>query len=371
MAIDITGLPVEQIDFAISPLAELGMALHVLAGANHHPGLDGWTTATTAGLEAELAGRLGEADFLWRRAYADVFQPFAGINKGPARPGATLAQELDLLDRLDDERFASAALEFAALPHLPQGEEASPLADATLRRRSLELAAAHGPRQLAFTHRLLTEPGQVRIWLRRLFEDCGEAFFDVTWERVRAPLAADARHKQDLLHRHGAAEALRAASKALSVDEDGTRIRIDKLVEDRTTAVDPDVGAGLTLMPTTFGWPHLMVLTAPGWRPVVHYPLSTPQLTPPAPVRLVQERLQALAHPVRMVLCRHLARTAHSTAELASLLGLTAPETSRHLSTLKKAELLTTRRRGRYVLHQLDTAAVARLGGEYLEGILR
>lgn len=47
------------------------------------------------------------------------------------------------------------------------------------------------------------------------------------------------------------------------------------------------------------------------------------------------------------------------------------PEVSRHLSVLKKAELVTVRRRGRYVLHQLDVAAVARIGSDFLETVLR
>ncbi len=51
--------------------------------------------------------------------------------------------------------------------------------------------------------------------------------------------------------------------------------------------------------------------------------------------------------------------------------GMTAPEISRHLSVLKKAGLITTRRRGRYVLYQLDVTAVARLGSDFLEALLR
>ncbi|HET6859515.1 MAG TPA: helix-turn-helix domain-containing protein, partial [Streptomyces sp.] len=48
-----------------------------------------------------------------------------------------------------------------------------------------------------------------------------------------------------------------------------------------------------------------------------------------------------------------------------------APEVSRHLTVLKKAGLLTTQRRGRYVMHQLDLQVVARLGSDFLEGVLR
>ena len=38
---------------------------------------------------------------------------------------------------------------------------------------------------------------------------------------------------------------------------------------------------------------------------------------------------------------------------------------------LKKAGLIGTRRRGRYVQHQLEIAVVARLGSDFLEGVLR
>ncbi len=82
-------------------------------------------------------------------------------------------------------------------------------------------------------------------------------------------------------------------------------------------------------------------------------------------------RLEALAHPVRMRLCRHLARAAHTTSELADAHGMSAPEISRHLTVLKKAGLVTDCRRGRYVQHQLDLSAVARLGSDFIEGVLR
>ncbi|MCX4818463.1 DUF5937 family protein [Streptomyces sp. NBC_01142] len=374
VTIDIAGLPAERIVFEISPLAELCVALHALAEPGHHPGLHGWATATAAGLKPDLADRLCEADCLWRSTFSDLFMPFAGLPAaagGPGgRTGATLAEELDLLDRLDDERFVSAALEFTCSTTYDTGG-ASPLGDPARRERALELAAGRGPGQLDFTRRLLTDPTGVRVWLRRLVEDCDQAFFADTWRRVAPQLAADARHKTELLRRKGLAEALHAVSPALAVDEEGTRISADKLADGRTTAVDPAVGAGLTLVPSSFGWPHLLVLHAPGWRPVIHYPVGSPALPGPAPVQLLKLRMEALAHPMRMQLCRNLARAPYTTSELADIYGITAPEVSRHLSVLKKAGLTSTRRRGRYVLHQLDVSAVARLGSDFLETVLR
>ncbi|MFE6039498.1 DUF5937 family protein [Streptomyces sp. NPDC056452] len=370
MHIDIAGLTSDRIHFEISPLAELGLALHALSEPGHHPGHHGWATATSAALEPDLADRLHEADFLWRNTFSDVFLPFAGVRGGDGRTGSSLAEDLDILDRMDDERFVSAALEFTCASLYGTGAP-SPLTSATMRARALDMAAARGPQQLEFTQQLLAAPGSVRTWVRRLFEDCDQAFFADTWQRVQVQLAADARHKTELLRHKGLDEVFRAVSPALSLNEDANRLIIDKLTVGRTNAADPAVGTGLTLIPTSFGWPHLMVLHAPGWRPVIHYPVHRPELPSPASVELLQLRMEALAHPMRMRLCRNLARSPYTTGELADAHSITAPEVSRHLSVLKKAGLITTRRRGRYVLHALDLTVVARLGSDFLEGVLR
>ncbi|WEH43704.1 DUF5937 family protein [Streptomyces sp. NBC_01218] len=370
MTIDIAGLPADRIVFETSPLAELGTALHALSEPGHHPGLHGWATATTAALPPDLADRLHEGEFLWRSTFSDIFLPFTGIPGGDGRAGATLAEDLDTLDRLSDERFVSAALEFTSCT-FHGACTGSPLDDGVARGRAREMAAARGPRQTAFTERLLADPGAVRGWLRRLFEDCEEAFFADTWNRARVPLVADARHKTEVLRRKGIGEAVAAASAALSLSEDGERIVVDKLNAARSTATGPGVEPGITLVPTGFGWPHLMIGHAPGWRPVILYPVHRPELPSPASVESVRLRLEALAHPLRLRLCRNLARSPHTTGELADAHGITSPEVSRHLSVLKKAGLVTTRRRGRYVLHQLDLTVVARLGSDFIEGVLR
>ncbi|MFJ9905876.1 DUF5937 family protein [Streptomyces sp. NPDC101152] len=363
--IDIAGLRPERVAVVPSPLAELGMALHALSEPGHHPGLQAWVTGVTARLDSHLADRMCEADFLWRTTFSDLFLPCAGIPGGATLPGATLAEELDLLDKLTDDQFVDAALEFSCA--MPYGVGPSPLVDAGLRRRALELAAARGPRQERFSELLLTDPPRIRAWLRQFLQDCDEAFFAETWSRLRHQLAADARHKTDLLRRRGLAEALAAVSPAVALDEDAAQITVDKLSVGSAAAED----GTLLLVPTSLGWPHLSVLYRHGWQPVLHYPVGSPELAAPPSVDQLALRMTALSHPVRMRICRHLARSAYTTSELAQVHGMTAPEISRHLGVLKKAGLITTRRRGRYVQHQLDIAVVARLGSDFLEGILR
>lgn len=365
MTIDITGLPPERVCVVPSPLAELGMALHALSEPGHHPDLRGWAAAVSSRLDPCLADRLCEADFLWRTTFSDVFAPYAGIPGGRALPGDTLAQELDQLDRLTDEQFVNAALEFTCQLRYDV-QDPGPLDDPELRRRSLELAAARGPVQERFTRRLLTDPPAVRAWFRQLMLDCDDAFFADTWARVQPQLAADARHKTELLRRKGLGEALASLSGAVSLDEGTGLVTVDKLQVGRTATGD----GGLVLVPTSLGWPHVLVLHRYGWQPSITYPASVPRPQAPS-VEQLTRRMEALAHPVRMRLCRHLARAAHTTSELADAHGLSAPEISRHLTVLKKAGLVTDCRRGRYVQHQLDLSAVARLGSDFIEGVLR
>ncbi|MFI9271036.1 DUF5937 family protein [Kitasatospora sp. NPDC052896] len=363
LTIDITALPAERVRFALSPLAELTAMLHVLAEPAHHPALHGWAASTTEMLQPSLADRLLEADFLWRSSRADFLLP--------ATPGHTLAEELDALDRLDDESYVATALITSCGSDRLGFRGGSPLTDPVTQQRARELALARGPRQAAFADRLLADPPAVRAVVRRLLEDCADAFFATAWHRVLPQLASDARQKADLLARRGLPEALAAVSPSVTLDESEPgrrRIVIDKLQDNATSGTE---AGGVTFLPTAFGRPHLVVVHTRGLRPVVQYPVAEDGTPEPVSLALVQRRLEALAHPVRLRLARTMARGPHTTGELAAAWELTAPEVSRHLAVLRKAGLLTTHRRGRYVLYQLDLAGSARLGGDLLEAVLR
>ncbi|MEV0254550.1 DUF5937 family protein [Streptomyces sp. NPDC050732] len=359
LRIDITGLPSDRLRFAASPLAELTAMLHVLAAPGHHPQLAGWAAEVRAGLRPELSERLREAEFLWRSSQADFLLP--------ARPRHSLAEELDDVDRIDDETYVTAALVTTCGSDRTHAAAPSPLNDADARERALDLAQARGARQEAFAERLLTDPAAVRARVRQTIEQCAEAFFDAAWADVAARLAADLRLKNDLLKHQGIGPALASVSGAIALAPDGDCITVDKL-QDKATAAR---GAGVTFIPSVYGRPHLVVVHAPGWQPVVQYPVAEPN--PPEPVSLetVGLRLEALAHPVRLRLLRTLARGPHTTGELAHAWELTAPEVSRHLAVLRRAGLLTARRRGRYIHYSLDLPAMTALGTDLLSAVLR
>ncbi|MEU3191802.1 helix-turn-helix domain-containing protein [Streptomyces sp. NPDC006992] len=359
LRIDIGGLPSGGLRFAASPLAELTAMLHVLAEPAHHPQLTGWAADVWAGLPPELAERLREAEFLWRSSRADFLVP--------ARPRPTLAEELDDVDRIDDETYVAAALITTCGSNRVHFAAPSPLADATARERALALAQARGALQEAFAERLLADPAAVRARVRRTLEQCTEAFFDAAWAGVAVRLATDLRLKNDLLKRQGTEAALASVSGAVTLAPDGNCLTVDKLQDNATTAH----GTGITFLPSVFGRPHLVVIHAPGWQPVVQYPVA--ETSPPEPVSLetVTLRLEALAHPVRLRLLRTLARGPHTTGELAHAWELSLPEVSRHLAVLRRADLLTSRRHGRHVRYTLDLSDLTVLGADLVAAVLR
>ncbi|MCF2532486.1 DUF5937 family protein [Yinghuangia soli] len=359
LRIDIGGLPTGRLRFAASPLAELTAMLHVLAEPAHHPQFAGWAADVWAGLRPELAERLREAEFLWRSSRADFLVP--------ARPRPTLAEELDDVDRLDDESYVTAALVTTCGSNRVHFAQPSPLADATSRDRALDLAQARGALQEAFAVRLLADPAAVRARVRDTLEKCAEAFFDAAWTGITTQLAGDLRLKNDLLNRHGIAAALASVSDAVTLAPDGNRIIIDKLQDNATAAHD----AGVTFLPSVFGRPHLVVVHAPGWQPVVQYPVAEASRSEPVSLATVTQRLEALAHPTRLRLLRTLSRGPHTTGELAHAWGLTPPEVSRHLAVLRRAGLLTPQRQGRYVRYTVDLPALTALGPDLLTALLR
>ncbi|MER7615534.1 helix-turn-helix domain-containing protein [Nonomuraea wenchangensis] len=359
LRIDIGGLPPGRLRFAASPLAELTAMLHVLAEPGHHPQLAHWAGDVWAGLRPELAERLREAEFLWRSSRADFLVP--------ARPRPTLAEELDDVDLIDDETYVTAALVTTCGSNRVHFGAPSPLTDATARERTLDLAQARGALQEAFVERLLADPAAVRARVRHTLEQCAEAFFDAAWTGVAVQLATDLRLKNDLLKRQGIGAALASVSGAITLAPDGTCIIVDKL-QDRATAAH---SGEVTFLPSVFGRPHLVVAHAPGWQPVVQYPVAEASPSEPVSLETVTLRLEALAHPVRLRLLRTLARGPHTTGELAHAWELSPPEVSRHLAVLRRAGLLTARRHGRYVRYAVSLPDLTALGTDLLAAVLR
>lgn len=70
----------------------------------------------------------------------------------------------------------------------------------------------------------------------------------------------------------------------MTLAPDGNRIIVDKLQDNATAAHD----TGVTFLLSVFGRPHLVAVHAPGWQPVVQYPVA--EASPSEPVTLERSR---------------------------------------------------------------------------------
>ncbi|MGW6412883.1 DUF5937 family protein [Streptomyces vinaceus] len=363
--IKIRGLRRDHVQIAPSPLTELGMALHILAEPAHHPELREWSARVSSHMDQNLADRLREADFLWRTPLSEIFFTPACAPDHRTQPGITLTDELNLLDALPEKDFLDLLLDFPGAPH-----STAPGRRTLAGPHACELALSSGtfsnPYQSAFRQRLIDTPALARTQLREIFQDCAETFFSDIWAQALPQLSADARLKRDLLKQRGLRAMVRSASKAMSLDNRSQVLTIDKIT-DRYIALKD---RGINFVPTILGRPHVLVTHRTQGRISILYP--TPADRPGAPsLEQMKLRLTAVAHPMRMRLCGYLAYGPHTTGELAQAHGLTAPEVSRHLAVLRKANLIITHREGRYLHHQLDLPAMSRLGTDFIESVLR
>jgi DNA-binding transcriptional ArsR family regulator len=73
-------------------------------------------------------------------------------------------------------------------------------------------------------------------------------------------------------------------------------------------------------------------------------------------------QFKALAHANRLKIIGLLAQTDYTVEELASLLQLTAPTVSHHLSILASADLVHASAQGYYSVYSLDSATLSEIG---------
>lgn len=348
--------------FGLSPLAELGAALHVLHEPGHHPHHRTWVLRTSGAMQPALAAEATRFAVLWSDYRVRFLLP------GVTGLDTSLDNELAALARHPLTSFAAfvacairGGYSGVRLGEVLSRPDLQALVDAAASRR--------GPGAVALAAWLWRDPEGLREMLLQFLAACGPAFFDRQWRRTLPALAAEvARKRRTLAGEDGIARALVEVSGATSVLEEPRRIRFDKVhhgfVQLHTTR--------LVALPSWFTWPHVLVkqeLVAPA---ALQYPLPTPEYASTGvPLDLARKRLRALSDPARLQTCRALAREPVSTTDLARSTGVSTPQISRQLRPLRELGLVTTSRHGHEVRYQLNLDEVLRLGAEVLEALLR
>ena len=82
--------------------------------------------------------------------------------------------------------------------------------------------------------------------------------------------------------------------------------------------------------------------------------------TGPNPVNEMQaEVFKALGHPIRLMIVRYLAGGEHAVSEIVQAAGAEQSNVSRHLSLLRQAGVLSSRKDGLKVYYQLSSSDLA------------
>ncbi|MFI8827855.1 DUF5937 family protein [Streptomyces sp. NPDC053431] len=315
-----------RIRFAISPLWETHCAVRVLARPRQQ------------GYHLPWLRRIAEAARGVDLAPLHLLMPLRGhspdfLYPPPIRPAADFHEEIAALRRTDT---ALAADDFArALAETPGAAE-----------------TPHG-------QRMLTDPGGSLHWLADLLERAWEALIAPDWPRLRALLEADVAYHSRRLAEGGLERLLTELHPAFGWVEETATLTVDYHGE-HVRALG---GQGLVLMPSVFTWPDVVSGFDPPWQPTVAYPArgigglwtEARERTPDALARLLgrarADVLCALDEPA-------------GTSALAHRLGLAASSVSAHLSVLRAAGLLTSRRYGHQVLYERTPLGIALAGSQ-------
>ncbi|MFF2773505.1 DUF5937 family protein [Streptomyces sp. NPDC058052] len=216
------------------------------------------------------------------------------------------------------------------------------------------LACTPGAARSAEGRRLLADPAGAVERLADLLGAAWEALVAPEWPRLRALLEADVAYHSRRLADGGLERLLGELHPSFAWDPEAAVLEVSY----RGEHVRALGGRGLVLMPSVFIWPEVVSGFEEPWQPTVVYPARGIGGLWTERRGRTPEALARLLGPVRAdVLCA-LAEPMGTTA-LAHLLGRAPSSVSAHLSVLREAGLLTSRRYGHQVLYERTPLGMA------------
>ncbi|WP_336050243.1 ArsR/SmtB family transcription factor [Streptomyces sp. CA2R101] len=312
-----------RIRFAVSPLCETHEAVRTLRHADRH----GYHTPWLRRMREKLAGL--DLTPLWR------FMPSSGytpdfLGRPPDTPMTGFDEELARLRATD--------------PALARAEMAASLACTPGAARSERGRAA------------LADPAGAVQELAEVTERAWRTLIAADWPRLRALLEAEIAYRSRQLAGGGLQRLFADLHPRVSWSGDTLTVR----TRTEVARMQDLAGRGVLLLPSVFVWPDVVSGFKPPWQPTVIYPargiggLWTEPETGPALARLLGANraavLAALDAPA-------------TTTALAHRLGLAPSSVSGHLSVLRDAGLLASRRHGHQVLYERTPLGITLAAG--------
>lgn len=338
--------PLEHVGFAVSPLLECVLSLHVLTGPQHHALQHDWVRRMRA-LDPALKRRIDAFAFLYRWHLPDLLVP------SPVGRPPEFEEELDRMVALDPEVLVAAF----GRPLYDHGGRPEALRSPRAQARMLERATDEGGDAPALAQRLIDDPPAFAGEFRALLEDYWTAAFAEEWDRVE-PVVADAIAEAGrTLATAGIWPVLGKLPGRCRVDPDRDELVID-IPHDHDLEVSET--SPLLLVPSVFAWPHLRVNCDPPWPLALVYaaPALAREAEPRIPPAELLRVLRALGNDTRLRVLKLIAERPRTTQELVPLVGLSTAGLSKSLQRLAEAGLVSAKRQGYYVVYGLEPARV-------------
>ncbi|MEU4168337.1 DUF5937 family protein [Streptomyces sp. NPDC026665] len=309
--------------FAVSPLWETQEAVRTL----DRPARHGYHAPWLRRMRAAAAGL--DLTPLWllmpRRGYSPDW-----LGPPPLGPAASFEEEIAAIRTAD--------------PDVAREESARSLADTP--------GALDSPRGRA----LLADPARMVRDLTDLLEQAWHTLVEPDWPRLRALLDADVAFHSRRLAEVGLGGLLPEIDRRFGWRSHTLTVQVGGRHERHLA------GQGLVLMPSVFSWPDVISGFEPPWQATLVYPArgigglwtEPADRTPDALVRLLGRGratvLGALDEPA-------------GTTSLAHRLRLAPSSVSAHLTALRDAGLLVSRRYGHQVLYERTPLGIALASG--------
>jgi hypothetical protein len=190
-------------------------------------------------------------------------------------------------------------------------------------------------------NRMLEDVAAAREGFAREIEAAWHALIEPDWPLISRVLEDDLAYRGQQLTDGGLAKLFDDLHPALTWED-------DQLITSQFREQDRELtGQGLLLVPGVFGWPYLVVVTAPDYQPTVVYPArGAARLWSDAPAP--PDPLATLLGRTRATLLVALDPPA-TTSALATQYGLALGTVAEHLAALHGAGLVSRRRTGHQV----------------------
>lgn len=296
--------------FAYSPLGEIAGSLRALGAGQVGYAMQPWLR--------EVRGRVGsvDMDLLGAVAPPGLFAPNF-LFTWSTDPKITIKDQLDQL---------------AALP-------------VEVIKRDLAVVWRGGPFPPRLTTLLDHDPASVGSQLADALWRYWVTMIAPYWSRIRAVVDDDVSHRVGRLLGGGLYDLLADLHPEVALH--GATLAIDK--PHHADAVYAD--AELTLIPSVFVWPNLIIgHDTPGHFELIYAARGVARVWETSGAETGDDVLGALVGRTRASILRRLV-VPMATTHLARELGQSPATVSAHLSVLRRSGLLTTRRSGRLVLY--------------------